>query len=84
MQFSKTIISCVAEKAMFDIFETWAPSNPELSNVLNWSLSTNPCTNWGGVTCSHYNASIGQYTHIDNVSELRYVTCLIPYAYFIT
>ena len=81
---SMIIICCVAENAMFDIFETWAPSNPELSNVLNWSLSTNPCTDWGGVSCSQWNESINQDTLTDNVSTLRYVTSLFPYAYFIT
>ena len=74
----------VAEKAMFDIFETWNASNPELSKVLNWSLSTNPCTNWSGVTCSQWNQSIHYYTKGDDVSSLRYVTYLVPYAYFIT
>ena len=81
---SKIIICCVAEHAMFDIFKTWAARNPDLSIVLHWSLSTNPCSNWSGVTCSHYDASTDQYTHTDDVSELRYVTYLVPYAYFIT
>ena len=76
------IICCVAEKAMFDIFETWAASNPELSIVLHWSPSTNPCTNWSGVSCLQWN-DYYQATHTDNVTSLRYVTYLIPYAYFI-
>ena len=66
---------CVAEKAMFDIFETWNASNPKLSTVLNWSLSTNPCTDWShGVYCSQPNV----------VSILRYLSYLVPYASFIT
>ena len=75
------IICCVAENAMFDIFETWAPSNPELSSVLNWSLSTNPCTDWGGVYCFQWD---NEDIQTDNVSSLRYVTYLVPYTYFIT
>ena len=63
---------------MFDIFGTWNASNPELSKVLNWSLSTNPCTNWSGVGCSQWN------TMTDEVNQLRYITYLVPYAYFIT
>ena len=77
------IIFCVAEKAMFDIFETWNASNPELSIALNWSLSSNPCTNWSGVLCNTWNQSTGEWNTFDygdNVSSLRYVTYLIPYA----
>jgi hypothetical protein len=66
---------------MFDIFETWNASNPELSKVLNWSLNTNPCTNWTGVLCPDYNQSTGEF-HTDDVTSLRYVTYLVPYAYF--
>ena len=82
--FSKINICCVAENAMLDIFETWAASNPDLSRVLNWSMSTNPCTSWSGVMCSQSNKSTIQVTQSDDVSELRYVTYLVPYAYFIT
>ena len=81
MQFSKIVICCVAENAMFDIFGTWNANNPDLSRVLNWSLSTNPCTDWSGVTCSRYNGSTDVYYHTDDVSDLRYVTYLVPYAY---
>ena len=69
---------------MFDIFGTWNANNPDLSRVLNWSLSTNPCTNWSGVMCSPYSRSTGLDNQTDNVSGLRYVTYLVPYAYFIT
>ena len=72
------IIICVAERAMFDIFETWNASNPELSKVLNWSLSTNPCTNWTGVSCLQFNQSTDEDTQGDDVSSLRYVTYLVP------
>ena len=78
------LICYVTEKAMFDIFETWNARNPELSRVLNWSLSTNPCANWGGVGCLQYNKSTYQDTQTNNVNSLRYVTYLVPYAYFIT
>jgi hypothetical protein len=78
------IIFCVAERAMFDIFETWNASNPKLSKVLNWSLSANPCTNWIGVQCFQYNQSTGEPTQTDDVTSLRYVTYLVPYAYFTT
>ena len=65
------VTSLVAEKAMFDIFETWNASNPELSRALNWSLSTNPCTNWSGVTCL-------QSDQNEEVNSLRYLTYLVP------
>ena len=59
---------CVAEKAMLDIFETWNASNPKLSTVLNWSLSTNPSTDWSrGVDCSPTNV----------VRTLRYLSYLV-------
>ena len=84
MQFSMIFIFRVVEKAMLDIFETWNASNPELSKVLKWSLSINPCTNWSGVTCSQWNQSIHDYTMTDEVNQLRYISYLVPYAYFIT
>ena len=77
------IIFCVAEKAMFDIFETWNASNPKLSGALNWSLNTNPCTNWSGVDCSQWNQSRVFYS-TNIVNSLRYLTYLVPFAYFIT
>jgi hypothetical protein len=78
------IIFCVAEKVMFDIFETWNASNPELSKVLNWSLNTNPCTNWTGVLCFQTYKHTDDVIMSDNVTSLRYVTYLVPYAYLTT
>jgi hypothetical protein len=64
---------------MVDIFETWNASNPKLSTVLNSSLGTNPYTNWSrGVDYFEGN------TLTNVVSTLRYLSDLVPYAYFIT
>ena len=67
------IICCVAKKAMVDIFETWNPSNLELCRGVNWSLSTNPYTNWDGVYCLQPNQSTDPYTHTNDVSGLRII-----------